>query len=253
MAMRYLGPSFDIHTGGVDLVFPHHEDEIAQSEAATGEPFARTWLHNAHLQMGGSKMAKSTGNIAKPADLYAAGIRPRALRYALLATHYRSPLEFSDRSLDAASAAVERLNTAVRALDDYAVEGPADDPTLPQVLTDARAAFTAGLEDDLNISAALAAAFDLVRVLNGRIASRSLSTADARRGAALMRELDTVLGVLEHDADTELPSELTEMLEARVQARADRDWARSDELRDALAEAGVVVEDTPDGQRWRKV
>jgi len=253
MAMRYLGPSFDIHTGGVDLVFPHHEDEIAQSEAATGEPFARTWLHNAHLQMGGSKMAKSTGNIAKPADLYAAGIRPRALRYALLATHYRSPLEFSDRSLDAASAAVERLNTAVRALDDYAVEGPADDPTLPQVLTDARAAFTAGLEDDLNISAALAAAFDLVRVLNGRIASRSLSTADARRGAALMRELDTVLGVLEHDAETELPSELTEMLEARVQARADRDWARSDELRDALAEAGVVVEDTPDGQRWRKV
>ncbi len=137
MSMRYLGQSFDIHTGGVDLVFPHHEDEIAQSEAATGKPFAHTWLHNAHLQMGGSKMAKSTGNIARPADLYAAGVSPRALRYALLATHYRSPLEFSDHSLEAAAAAVERINIAVRALDDYAHERP-DDETLPQLLSDAR-------------------------------------------------------------------------------------------------------------------
>ena len=176
---------------------------------------------------------------------------PRALRYALMATHYRSPLEFSDHSLEAAAAAVERINIAVRALDDYASEG-ADDETLPQLLNDARAAFAAGLEDDLNTSAALAATFDLVRELNSRVAARTLSTADARRGAAAIRELDSVLGVIEDAADDELDAELAELLEARVEARAARDWARSDELRDALATAGIVVEDTPDGQRWRK-
>ena len=252
MSMRYLGPSFDIHTGGVDLVFPHHEDEIAQSEAATGLPFVHTWLHNAHLHMGGAKMAKSTGNISRPADLYEAGVSPRALRYALLATHYRSPLEFGDRSLEAAAAAVERINTAVRGLDEYTEERP-DDPSLPELLHEARQAFTAGLDDDLNISAALAATFDLVRQLNSRVAARELSTADAKRGAEAIRELDTVLGVLEDAADDELSPELVRLLGARVQARADRDWARSDELRDALATAGIAVEDTPDGQRWRKV
>ena len=127
MSMRYLGPTFDLHTGGIDLVFPHHEDEIAQSEAATGQPFVHTWLHCAHLHMGGEKMAKRAGNFARPADVYAAGISPRALRYALLATHYRSPLEFSETSLAAAGAAVERLDTAVAALDGYAQER-ADDP-----------------------------------------------------------------------------------------------------------------------------
>ena len=251
MSMRYLGESFDIHTGGVDLVFPHHEDEIAQSEAATGQPFVHTWLHNAHLQMGGVKMAKSTGNIARPADLYEAGISPRGLRYALLAAHYRSPLEFSDRSLEAAAAAVERINTAVTSLDNYAQER-ADDETLPPVLRQARAAFVAGLEDDLNVPAALAATFDLVRELNSRVAARSLSTADAQRGVTALRELDSVLGVLEEGPGMELSADLAAMLEARVQARADRDWGRSDALRGALADAGIVVEDTPDGQRWRK-
>ena len=251
MSMRYLGPSFDIHTGGVDLVFPHHEDEIAQSEAATGRPFVRTWLHNAHLQMGGAKMAKSTGNIARPGDLYESGVSPRALRYALLATHYRSPLEFSERSLEAAAAAVERINTAVTALRAYR-EDRADDPELPTRLREARAAFAAGLEDDLNISEALAAAFDLVRELNSRMAGRALSSADARRALDALAELDAVLGLIEDEAETELPGEVASMLEERVAARAARDWARSDELRDALSVAGIVVEDTPDGQRWRR-
>ncbi len=251
MSMRYLGPSFDIHTGGIDLVFPHHEDEMAQSEAATGEPFVHTWLHNAHLQMSGAKMAKSTGNIARPADLYASGVGPRALRYALLATHYRSPLEFSERALAAAAAAVERIQTAVAALDGYAEERP-DAEDLPALLADARRAFAAGLEDDLNISVALAATFDLVRELNSRVAARSISSADARRAAATMRELDTVLGLLEDEADDGLPAELAEMLEARAAARAVRDWQRSDALRDTLAGAGIIVEDTPDGQRWRR-
>ncbi len=250
MSMRYLGPTFDIHTGGVDLVFPHHEDEIAQSEAATAKTFVKTWLHCAHLQMGGAKMAKRSGDFSRPADVYASGVSPHALRYALLATHYRSPLEFSERSLRAATAAIERISTAVAALGAYA-EDRDDDETLPEVLAAGRADFAAGLEDDLNVSEALAATFDLVRELNSRMAARSLSTADARRGAAAIRELDGVLGVLEDGGD-ELDAELVTMLEARVDARVARDWARSDELRDALATAGIVVEDTPDGQRWRR-
>lgn len=251
MSMRYLGESFDLHTGGVDLVFPHHEDEIAQSEAATGKPFVRTWLHCAHLQMSGQKMAKRTGNIARPADVYAAGTTPRALRYALLATHYRSPLEFGDESLLAASAAVERLSTSLVALDAYVEDRP-DDPTLVQVLASARRAFGEALDDDLNISAALAALFELVRELNRRMAERGLSTDDARRAAALVRDLDSVLAVAEEDA-AELPAELARLLEERAAARLTRDWARSDALRTELAAAGVTVEDTPDGQRWRVI
>jgi cysteinyl-tRNA synthetase len=251
MSMRYLGPSFDIHTGGIDLVFPHHEDEIAQSEAATGEPFVHTWLHCAHLHMGGAKMAKRSGNFSRPADVYARGYSPQALRYALMATHYRSPLEFSERSLEAARAAVERLTTAVTALDGYS-QDQADDPGLSERLETARSAFAAGLEDDLNISAALAATFDLVRDLNTRLAERGLSTADAARAAEAIRALDAVLGLLPQAGDEALEPTLLAMLEARVAARAARDWSRSDELRDALAAAGVTVEDTPDGQRWRR-
>ena len=251
MSMRYLGPSFDIHTGGVDLIFPHHEDEIAQSEAATGQPFVHTWLHCAHLHMGGEKMAKRTGNITRPEDVYAAGYSPQALRYALLATHYRSPLEFSDASLAQATAAVERLSTAVVSLGTYSEEG-ADDPALPQLLETARSAFAAALADDLNISAALAAVFELVRELNGRVAARALSSADARRSSATLRALDSVLGVLE-EGPGELEPELAALVEARADARRARDWARSDALRAELAARGVLVEDTRDGQRWRRV
>jgi cysteinyl-tRNA synthetase len=249
MSMRYLGPSFDIHTGGVDLVFPHHEDEIAQSEAATGQPFVRTWLHCAHLQMGGEKMAKRVGNIARPEELYATGTAPRALRYALLAAHYRASLEFTPGSLAAAAAAVERLSTVLAALDAYR-EVAADDPGMPGLLAGARAAFEAALDDDLNISPALGALFDLVRELNRRLAERVLSVGDARAAAALLRDLDRVLAVAEEDAER-LPEGAEELLEARAAARTERRWADSDALRDRLAELGVIVEDTRDGQRWR--
>ncbi len=251
MSMRYLGETFDIHTGGVDLVFPHHEDEIAQSEAATGQPFVRTWLHCAHLQMGGRKMAKSEGNIARVTDLVAEGVSPRALRYALLAAHYRTGLSFSDESLAAAGAAVERLDALVAALDAYRSDAP-DDPVLPGVLAAAREAFGSALDDDLAISPALAALFDLVRDLNRRLAERALSTADAGRALAAVRDLDQVLGILPDRADV-LPTGLAALLDARAAARAARDWAASDRLRDELAAAGVIVEDTRDGQRWRRV
>jgi cysteinyl-tRNA synthetase len=251
MSMRHLGPSLDIHTGGVDLIFPHHEDEIAQSEAATGKPFVRTWLHCAHLQLSGAKMAKSRGNIARVADLLEAGVEPRALRYALISVHYRASLNYSADSLAAAAAAIERLDALVAALAAYGEDRP-DDPELPAVLDEARAAFEAALDDDLNISEALAALFDLVRDLNRRIDARSMSTADAGRATGWLRRVDTVLGILP-DEDEDLEADLKRLLDERVAARAAKDWAASDRLRDELAALGIAVEDTRDGQRWRRL
>jgi cysteinyl-tRNA synthetase len=251
MSMEYLGPSFDIHTGGVDLIFPHHEDEIAQSEAATGQPFVRTWLHCEHLRLGGAKMARSTGNISSVVDLLEAGVSPRAVRYALISVHYRQGLEYTSASLTAARAAIERLDALDGALDAYR-ESRADAPDLPGVLDDARTRFEAAFDDDFNVSAALGTLFDLVRELNRRIADRSLSTDDAARAVGVLRDLDRVLGVLP-DEGADLPPGATELLSSRAEARASRDWAASDRLRDELAELGVAVEDTRDGQRWRRL
>ena len=251
MSMAHLGESFDIHTGGVDLIFPHHEDEIAQSEAATGKPFVGTWLHCAHLRLGGEKMARRVGNIERVAELLDTGVSPRALRYALLSVHYRQALEYTDGSITAAGAAIDRLDSLVAALTAYQHEREAD-PGLGAALAAARSAFEAALDDDLNISAALAALFDLVRDLNRRIDARSLSTEDATSVLRVLRDLDQVLAVLP-DEPAELDPESGAMLDAREAARAAREWARSDELRDALLERGIAVEDTRDGQRWHRI
>ena len=251
MSMAHLGPSFDIHTGGIDLIFPHHEDEIAQSEAATGQQFVRTWLHCAHLRMGGEKMARSTGNIARVAELLESGVPARVLRYALLAVHYRAPLNYGDDTLAAAAAAIDRIDAAHAALAAYREERP-DDPESPGVLTHLREAFDQALDDDLNISEALAALFDGIRELNRRIDARSLSTADARRALEALRSIDEVLGVADRDNEA-LEPDLAAMLDRRVAARSARDWAASDRLRDELARRGIAVEDTRDGQRWRRL
>jgi cysteinyl-tRNA synthetase len=250
MSMRYLGPSFDIHTGGVDLVFPHHTDEIAQSEAATGQRFVAYWLHNAFLQMGGQKMAKSVGNIERVGDITDRGISPRALRLALISAHYRMALSFSEDSLQAASSAVDRLDALFAALATYRCDCP-DDATLAGLLDRTKAAFETALDDDLNISPALAALFDLVRELNRRVDARVLSTADATRATAFIRDLDRVLGIAPV-TEAALEPDLQGLLDERAAARAARDWAGSDRLRVALAARGVLVEDSRDGQRWRR-
>jgi cysteinyl-tRNA synthetase len=252
MSIAALGSPFDIHTGGVDLIFPHHEDEIAQSEAATGREFVRTWLHCAHLQTAGAKMAKSAGNIARVADVLASGIDPRALRFALTSVHYRMPLTYSDESLAAASAAIDRLDALVAALGAYQ-EATSDDAELEGVLDSAREAVCHALDDDLNASAALAALFDLVRDLNRRIAARRLSTADAARALEWLRDLDRIFGLLADAVESDLDAELARLVEARAEARAARDWAESDRLREELAARGIAVEDTRDGQRWRRL
>jgi cysteinyl-tRNA synthetase len=250
MSMKYLGETFDIHTGGVDLIFPHHENEIAQSEAATGKRFVNVWLHNAHLHLGGEKMARRVGNIARPAQVYADGYTPAELRYALIATHYRAPLEWGDATLDNAHAAVSRLSTAVSALDAYSNDG-SNDAGLEGAIATARESFKAAMDDDLNVSGGLAAVFELVRDLNRRVDARSLSTADARHGAEALRDFDRVLGLI--DLPDALPDGAQALLDERATARAARDFAASDRLRDELAALGVAVEDTRDGQRWRMV
>ncbi|MGZ6339732.1 MAG: cysteine--tRNA ligase [Candidatus Limnocylindrales bacterium] len=250
MSMEHLGAPFDIHTGGIDLIFPHHEDEIAQSEAGTGREFARTWLHCAHLQMGGQKMAKSTGNIARVGELTERGVDPRALRLSLISAHYRTGLSFGDESLQAATSAIERLDALMAALAVYEEARP-DDDNLPALLDEARAGFEAALDDDLNISPALAAVFTLVTELNRRLAARQLSSADAERATDVLRDLDRVLGVLKEPAAA-LEPDVAALLEARATARRERDWAASDRLRTELAERGILVEDTRDGQRWRR-
>ncbi len=195
-------------------------------------------------------MSKSVGNIARVADVLGTGTPARALRLALISAHYRTPLSFGEDSLQAASSAVERLDALFAALAKYRSECP-DDATLVGLFDGSRAAFEAALDDDLNISPALASLFDLVRELNRRIDARALSTADAARAAAFLRDLDRVLGVAPA-AEEALEPELEKLLEERAAARTARDWAASDRLRVALAARGVLVEDTRDGQRWRR-
>jgi cysteinyl-tRNA synthetase len=250
MSMRFLGQPFDIHTGGVDLIFPHHTDEIAQSEAATGKKFVNYWLHNAFLQMGSQKMSKSLGNIERVSEIVGRGVPRRALRLALLSAHYRAQLTFGEDSLQAATSAIDRLDALYAALAAYRSDG-AGDASLDQLLAQSRAAIEEALDDDLNVSPALAALFDLVRELNRRIDARTLSTADAVKAAAVMRDVDRIFGVAP-DQEAALEPELQAMLDERATARANRDWAASDRLRDALAERGILVEDTRDGQRWRR-
>jgi cysteinyl-tRNA synthetase len=250
MSTHYLGQPFDIHTGGVDLIFPHHEDEIAQSEAATGKTFVANWFHCGFLQMGGQKMAKSLGNIASVGELMDRGISSRALRLALMSAHYRTPLSFGDDSLTAAGSAIDRLDALMSALTAYRSDCP-DDGSLPALLDAARSAFETALDDDLNISPALAAIFDLIRELNRRIDARVLSTADAGRAIAFMRDLDRVLAIAP-TAEDGLQPELQKLLDERASARAGKDWAASDRLRVALGGRGILVEDTRDGQRWRR-
>jgi len=258
MAAKYLGSGFDIHGGGEDLIFPHHENEIAQSEGATGEPFARFWLHNAFLELKGEKMAKSRGNVVSAGELLQR-YRGVVLRYALLSAHYRSPLEFSPETLADAAAAYDRLATfainAARALPAELSEIEDEPPTGD--LGDWAERFNAALDDDLNVPAALAVLFDLVAEANPLIAKAERGAADA--AAALREQLRTFtelaarLGLtplLDLPEASAFPAVLGLVLELRDQARAARDFGTADLIRERLAAAGIRVEDRPGGSRW---
>lgn len=252
MSMKYLGESFDIHCGGIDLAFPHHENEKAQSEGATGKPFARYWIHAEHLLVESRKMSKSLGNQYTLRDMLDKGCKQSVLRYVLLSTHYRSKLNFTFDSLHAAASAVERLRDFERRLEGYT--SPDGAVAVPE--RDLVAAFRAHLADDLAISAALGELFEYVREVNRLMDEGVLSRMAGVKALEDLRAVDSVLDVLSPDDDADsLDEELSAWVEAmiaeRVLARKNRDFAAADRIRDELAGRGVVLEDTLGGTRWK--
>ena len=237
MSMKYLGETFDLHTGGIDNLFPHHENEIAQAEASTGKEFVKTWMHCAHLRVNGEKMSKSLGNFFTLRDLLEKGYTGREIRYVLINAHYRSGLNFAFTALDDARKSLARIDACV----EKATEGAV--PEWAQAHLDA---FTVAVNDDLNIPSAFAALFALVRDANGKGAAGTLS---------VFKRMDEVLGVIFFENEkkaVEIPAEVQAMLAERAEARKAKNWAESDRLRDAIAAAGWLVKDSKDGQSCTK-
>ncbi|RKX43106.1 MAG: cysteine--tRNA ligase, partial [Verrucomicrobia bacterium] len=251
MSMKLLGESFDIHTGGVDNIFPHHEDEIAQSEAATGKPYSKYWMHCGYLVVDGKKMSKSLGNFHTLREILDMGYTGREVRYELLSGHYRQSLNFAFKSLDANRAALKRLDEFHANIKE-AIGNETEIGELPSWAVDTRKNFASAMDDDMNISGAMAAIFDTVHAGNKAMAETPVSGKQALAVSTLWRELDTVLGILE-PPEAEISAEVTALLEARTTARAEKDWPESDRIRDALAELGWTVKDTPEGPKLRKL
>jgi len=250
MSMKYLGESFDIHTGGVDNIFPHHENEIAQSEAATGKKFVNYWLHCAHLLVNNEKMSKSKGNFYTLRDILKKGYNPVAVRYLLLSTHYRDPLNFTEKSLLQAENTVKNYNAFYQALDFCKVEKT--DKSIKEAIEKAGQGFIDGLDDDLNISAALSEVFNLMKRVNISIADGSLSDTDALEVKTFLEEIDSVLAILDREK-IELTEEEKRMIKEREVARKEKNFQKADEIRNLLKEKGIILEDTPYGTRWKKV
>lgn len=244
MSMKYLGESFDIHCGAIDLVFPHHENEIAQSEGATGKPFVKYWLHAAHLNLEGRKISKSLGNVVTLRKLLDEGHDPMAIRWSLRATHYRQPTNFSDETLEAAKQSVQRIQDFRRRLERVTA---AEGTDLEDLIASCESRFGEALDDDLNISAALGGVFDFLKDVNRHLDEENVSQNGARDALALFDRLDTVTGLFGAAQDETAPKEVKELVAERQKARREKDFARADALRDRLQELGWVVEDTPDG------
>ena len=249
MSMKHLGETFDIHCGGEDLIFPHHEDEIAQSEAATGKtPFVRLWLHNAHLLVEGKKMSKRLNNVYTLRDLVAKGWTGREIRYVLLSAHYREQLNFTFDGLQAARSALQRIDEFLLKLQEMAKE-PASDFKQRQMVG---VAFVGAMHDDLNISGALGALFDFIRFVNKKLVEGTLQPSEAQDILEEWHEIDKVLG-FGMPTTSGVPAEVQQLVEERQAARKAKNFKRSDEIRDQLAAQGWIIEDTPKGPRAKQV
>jgi cysteinyl-tRNA synthetase len=269
MSSKYLGETFDIHCGGVDNIFPHHENEIAQSEAASGKKFVNYWLHCHHLVRDGEKMSKSRGNTITIPEILKARNNPAALRYLLLATHYRKTLNFTFKALEEAATALERVDEFAGQVR-YGDHPEGETPQVDQMVSEAEQRFRAGLSDDLNISKAMTALFNLIKTINGFIARRELRSEDAKAIDRFIGSVDKVVGVINPRKSVTVTVDPVsaklgviqqeiidvtvgqkELIERRQKARADKDYALADELRRELLAQGILLEDTPDGVRWK--
>ncbi|HEY1660783.1 MAG TPA: cysteine--tRNA ligase [Verrucomicrobiae bacterium] len=247
MSMKILGDSFDLHLGGEDLVFPHHEDEIAQSEGATGKPFVKYWLHGAHLLVEGKKMSKSLGNYFTLRDLLAKGFTGREIRYLLLQAHYRETFNFTMDGLQSAKAALARIDECIGKLRELAgasASAGAGSATLQ--------GFTGALDEDLNISGAWGEVFKWVTETNRRIAENTLGAGEAAMALTTWEKIDSVLGIGTRP-DAEIPPEMNSLLEARQAARKAKDFKKADALRDELKAKGWTIEDTSKGPKLKKI
>ncbi|MBE3597185.1 MAG: cysteine--tRNA ligase [Hydrogenibacillus sp.] len=255
MSMRYLGETFDIHGGGQDLCFPHHENEIAQSEAATGVTFVRYWLHNGHVTIDEAKMSKSLGNVVLVRDAIR-DVGGRALRFWYLNTHYRQPLRYHPEAIRSAQTSLERIDTAVRGVRHAlgaASEGAAEGALL-QALKSIEARFEAAMDDDFNTPEAITAVFDLVRLANAVSAEAKRTRGALEAVLARFHAFGEALGIaFGEETEAELDDEVRALIEERSAARKARDYARADAIRAALLRRGIVLEDTPDGVRVRIV
>jgi cysteinyl-tRNA synthetase len=250
MSMKYLGETFDLHCGGVDLVFPHHENEVAQSVCGTGKPFVRHWLHVQHLLVNNETMSKSKGNFYTVPDILAKGHSAEALRYVLLQAHYRSLLNFTWEGLDHAAAALERVRGLIRRLGE--VDKPGSDDPVEEAIRGSEERFREALSDDLNTPEALAALHGLVGEGNSLLAEGHVTRLGAERILDSLRAMDGVFGVFWPRGEDRLSSEEQSLFDARQDARKARDFARADELRKALEAMGIFLEDSPKGTRWRR-
>ena len=245
MSTKYLGQPFDIHTGGVDLIFPHHENEIAQSEGSFNKPFVKYWVHNEHLLVDNKKMSKSEHNFFTLRDLLKKGYDPIAVRYELLTTHYRQKLNFTFKSLESSKHSVQRLRDFM--LNMKHASGSKDNPEMDNHIKHAKEEFIKAMDNDLDIAAGLRSVFQFMR----RINKLSPSKKDAFKVFRFMKEIDSVLGVMEANNE-KLPAELMALIKEREEARKNSDFEKSDKIRNKLKEKGILLDDRPDGTVWKR-
>ena len=252
MSMKHLGETFDIHTGGVDLIFPHHENEIAQSEGATGKKFVNYWVHNEYLMVEGKKMSKSLGNFITLRDLLEKNYDPKAIRYVLLSAHYRQKLNFTFKELEAAKTTINRMIDFVDRLKE--IRGGKDNKKIPKLIEKTRKGFEDAMDNDLNINNALAVVFDFIRNVNKILAEEGMSEKNANQTYKLIMELDDVFGFLEMREKKKLKipkEEIEHLIEKREEARKKKDWKTADAIRDKLKKMGIILEDTTEGVKWK--
>lgn len=254
MSMKYLGDTIDIHCGGADLVFPHHENEIAQSESATGKTFARYWLHNGFININNEKMSKSKGNFFTVRDIVKS-FDYEVLRFFMLSAHYRSPINFSDELLQQAQNGLNRIYECLVHLKLIFAEDQTGEISdqVNQALADYKEKFIRAMEDDLNTADAASVLFEMVRYANGLMKDNAVNPKEAKAIYDLFKELGDVLGILYNEKDQNIDQDIEELIEKRQQARKDKNWAQADAIRDQLKDMGIILEDTPQGVNWKRV